>query len=482
MMKLSKSDYVLGCSCPKALWLKKHRKDLYKNDSGNFIENGYDIQNLACQLYPEGIMINAEPWEVSKGAKETQKLSREKSILFEAVAELPCGAFCRADILQKSGQGWNLIEIKSTNSIHPEHIDDLAFQHFVFSKAGYQIKKHFILHLNKDYIRGRNLDISSLFKTEDVTLQVLHKQTETAAQFAQLYDLQNQKQEPCVFVDKNCLNCEFYAYCGKNIPEYSILNIFRADKIKKIYEQNGSYEVEKLDLKKYDGTNAIDIQAWQNKEIIIDKQGIRDFLQKLVYPLYYLDYETIMPAIPLFEGSRPYQQIPFQFSLHIQKKQGGECKHTSFLHKQKTDPRRALAEFLIQSCGKKGSIIVYNANFEKSRNKELAEMFPDLAENIHAVNDRIVDELIPFRSRFLYHYLQQSSASIKKVLPAFTSLSYDELDIHNGNEAMEGYLDFIEGNLTLKEEQNLFQALETYCGQDTYAMVLLMDVLYKYSK
>ena len=205
-------------------------------------------------------------------------------------------------------------------------------------------------------------------------------------------------------------------------------------------------------------------------------------MQKLVYPLYYLDYETVMPAIPLFEGSRPYQQIPFQFSLHIQKKQGGECKHTSFLHKQKTDPRRALAEFLIQSCGKKGSIIVYNANFEKSRNKELAEMFPDLAENIHAVNDRIVDELIPFRSRFLYHYLQQSSASIKKVLPAFTSLSYDELDIHNGNEAMEGYLDFIEGNLTLKEEQNLFQALETYCGQDTYAMVLLMDVLYKYSK
>ena len=482
MMKLSKSDYVLGCSCPKALWLKKHRKDLYKNDSGNFIENGYDIQNLACQLYPEGIMINAEPWEVSKGAKETQKLSREKTVLFEAVAELPWGAFCRIDIMQKSGQGWNLIEIKSTNSIQPEHIDDLAFQYYVFSEAGYKIKKCFILHLNKEYIRGKELDISALFKTEDVTTQVLHKQAEISEQASLLCDVQEQKQEPYAFVDKKCLECDFFAYCGRHLPEYSILNMFRADKVKKVYEQNHSYEIEKLDYKKYAGVNAIDIKAWQNKEIIINKQGIREFLQELVYPLYYLDYETLMSPVPLFEDSYPYQQIPFQFSLHIQKEQGGKCSHISFLHKQKTDPRRALAEFLVRSCGKKGSIIVYNANFEKSRNKELAKMFPDLAADIHAINARIVDELIPFRSRALYHYSQQSSASIKKVLPAFTSLSYTELDIHNGSEAMEGYLDFIEGNLTLKEEQNLFQALETYCGQDTYAMVLLMDVLYKYSK
>ena len=482
MMKLSKSDYVLGCSCPKALWLRKNRKDLCEDTSESFSEKGYVVQNLAHRLYPEGVMIDAKPWEVSKGAKLTQKLSQEKEVLFEAVAELSWGAFCRTDILQKNGKGWNLVEIKSTNSVHPEHIDDLAFQYYVFSEAGYKIKKCFILHLNKEYVRGKELDISSLFKAEDITMQVLHKYEETVEQAVRLYDVQNQKQEPSIFVDKNCLDCEFFAYCGKHIPEYSILNIFRADKIKKVYEQNHSYDVENLNAENYEGSIATDIKSWQNKEINVDKDAIKKFLQELVYPLYYLDYETIMSAIPLFENSSPYQQIPFQFSLHVQEEQGGECRHIGFLHQEKTDPRRALAEFLVQSCGKEGSVIVYNANFEKSRNKELAEMFPDLAEDILAINDRVVDQLIPFRNRALYHYSQQSSASIKKVLPAFTSLSYDELKIHNGSEAMDRYLDFMEGNLSPKEEQDMFQALEVYCGQDTYAMVLLMDVLYNAAK
>ena len=190
----------------------------------------------------------------------------------------------------------------------------------------------------------------------------------------------------------------------------------------------------------------------------------------------------ILQQYLLSQNSSCYQQIPFQFSLHIEDKPNGKLKHIGFLHKDKSDPRRALAESLVKNCGKKGSIIVYNENFEKSRNKELADLFPDLCQDILAINDRIVDQLIPFRNRALYHYKQHSSASIKKVLPSFTDLKYDNMEICNGGEAMERYLAFQQGKLTFDEEKTLFDALEAYCGQDTYAMVLLMNVLYQKAK
>ena len=170
-----------------------------------------------------------------------------------------------------------------------------------------------------------------------------------------------------------------------------------------------------------------------------------------------------MPAVPMFENSSCYQQIPFQFSLHIEDKPNGKLKHIGFLHKDKSDPRRALAESLVKNCGKKGSIIVYNENFEKSRNKELADLFPDLRKEILAINERIVDQLIPFRNRALYHYKQHSSASIKKVLPSFTKLKYDNMEVCNGGEAMDRYLAFQQGKLTTAEENIVSKILMQWC-------------------
>lgn len=478
MPKLSKADYALGCFCSKALWLKKNNRELYRFSD----ENDCSVQNLAHQLYPAGIRITAEYWDVLNGVMQTKKLAADNSVLFNAVAELPQGMFCHADILQKDGRSWNLIEIKAANSVKPEHVNDITFQYNVFSKAGYPIKNCFVLHLNKDYVRGAELDVYQLFVLENVTDMVLQKSAEVAEVSAHLLNIELQPEAPQVFVDKKCLECEFYSCCGKGIPEYSILNIFRANQIKATYDKNASYDIMDLAAEEYSGKTAIDIRAWQNQEIYVDKVQIQNFLDELIYPLYYLDDETFMSPVPLFSASGPYQQIPFQFSLHIQDKPGGECRHISFLHKERSDPRRAMAECMVQSCGKTGSVVVYNEVFEKTRNKELAAMFPDLADDIYAINDRVVDQLLPFRNRGLYHYSQHSSASIKKVLPAFASLSYDDLEIHNGSEAMEGYLDFIQGNLLPQEEQKLFASLETYCEQDTYAMVLLMDVLYQYAR
>ena len=483
-MYFSKSDFILGCSCEKALWLKKHRKDLLEelSDNSAFADTGYEVQELAHQLFPDAVEITAQPWEIDLAAEQTRSLSKTNRILFEAAAKLDNGSFCRIDVLRKFNNKWDLVEIKSSNNVHPEQVDDLAYQYHVFSNAGYPINRCYILHLNKDYVRGKKLKIDQLFKLDDFTDEVKEKQVEIAENVLQLLTYQKQTKEPEVKISKSCKDCDFYDYCCTDVPKYSIWDIFNAPKADKICKELNSFDINALNASDYNGTAKIDIDTWQNQTIHFDKTLIQEFLDKLVYPLYYLDYETLMPAVPMFEKSSSYQQIPFQYSLHIQKEIGGDIKHIGFLHKEKSDPRRALAECLVKNCGKKGSVIVYNESFEKTRNKELAELFPDLKNDILAINERIVDQLIPFRTRALYHYKQHSSASIKKVLPAFSNLSYDNMDIHNGSEAMEQYLAFQRGKLTLKEEKTLFKGLEEYCEQDTYAMVLLMDVLYKYAK
>ena len=483
-MYLSKSDYILGCFCEKALWLKKHRKDLLEEtqDSSALADTGYEVQDLAHQLFPEAVEITAQPWEVDIGAKETLDLSKKHNILFEAVAKLDNGCFCRIDVLRKAGNKWDLVEIKSSNNVHPEQVDDLAYQYYVFTQAGYKINRCYILHLNKDYVRGKKLKIDQLFKLDDFTVEVKEKQVEIAENALQLLNYQKQTKEPKAHIAKACKDCDFYGYCCADVPDYSIWDIFDVRKADKICAELKSFDINALDANDYDGKTQIDIEAWQKRKIYCDKALLREFLNSLVYPLYYLDYETLMPAVPMFEKSSSYQQIPFQFSLHIQKEIGGDVKHIGFLYKEKSDPRRALAESLVKNCGKKGSVIVYNESFEKSRNKELADLFPDLRKDILAINERVVDQLIPFRNRALYSYKQHSSASIKKVLPSFTKLSYDDMEVHNGGEAMERYLAFQQGKLSPKEEKTLFKGLDEYCGQDTYAMVLLMDVLYKKAK
>lgn len=481
-MFLSKSDFILGDWCQKALWLKKHKKELLGDSADTWTSNGYDVQDLAHKLYPDGVEIEAEPWEIDKGDMLTQQFSKKHKVLFEAVAKLDNGAFCRIDILEKASRGWNLIEIKSTKDITEQQILDLAYQYYVFKNAGYNINNCYILHLNRGYVRKKQLNIKQLFVCDDVTADVksLYTDVEEYAEFLLKY--QNRRSEPKVKISKSCQECDFCSYCCQDVPEYSIWDIFNKATADKICKKLHSYDINDLNAEDYEGKTKIDIVAWQKHRTYCDKQQIQSFLNELVYPLYYLDYETIMPTIPMFENSYCYQQIPFQFSLHIEDKPNGKPKHIGFLHKEKTDPRRALAESLVKNCGKKGSIIVYNENFEKARNEELADLFPDLRKDILAINERIVDQLIPFKNRALYHYKQHSSASIKKVLPAFTKLKYDNMEVCNGGEAMERYLAFQQGELNDKQEKILFKGLEDYCFQDTYAMVLLMKVLYEKAK
>ena len=435
---------------------------------------------MARNCYPDGLMVEAESWNIEKGFELTKELSKKYNILYEAFAKSPNNCFCQIDILKKSSEAWDIIEIKSASSIKDYYIDDLAFQKYVFENAGYQIKHCKVLHLNKDYIRQGTLDIKQLFVEEDVTEEVLQKKTEVELNIKTFHTYQTISDEPQVPLHSSCSACPFYSYCGRDIPEYSIFNLLTTAKADEFYSKNHSYAIKDLPLS-YCTTDKqlIDLDCFVNNKIHVEKDNIKEWLAGLEYPLYYLDYETVMPAIPLFDNTSPYSQIPFQFSLHIQKTPQGNLEHIEFLHQEQSDPRRNLAEALVKSCKKDGSIVVYNQQFEKTRNKELAELFPDLANDILAINERVIDLLTPFRNRYLYSPKQKSSASIKYVLPAFSDLSYKGMNIANGSDAMNKYLAFLEGKQTEEESQQMFTDLFKYCGQDTYAMVLLMDELYK---
>jgi hypothetical protein len=213
----------------------------------------------------------------------------------------------------------------------------------------------------------------------------------------------------------------------------------------------------------------------------MDKEEIGGFLNTLIYPLYFLDYETVFPAIPRFDNTRPYQQIPFQYSLHIQEKKDGKLRHVEFLHTDVIDPRPDFIKSLIDNCGDKGSVIVYNQSFESGIYNQLALDFPEYSDRIDNITQRMVDLLVPFRSRWLYHPDMKGSASLKSVLPAFVpELNYDNLAIGDGGTASQSYLCCITGNSSEKERIQIFQDLKDYCYQDTLAEVKLLKVLYEY--
>jgi hypothetical protein len=224
----------------------------------------------------------------------------------------------------------------------------------------------------------------------------------------------------------------------------------------------------------------IQIQSLRSKKEYIDKEGIRSFLETLEYPLYYLDFETIGTAIPLFDDVRPYQQIPFQFSLHFQESPKSKLEHKSYLADGKEDPRPELLKLLKMYLGNEGSIITYNASFEKGRLNESTKVFTSYNEWNQKIQDRIIDLLDPFKAFYYYKYKQEGSASLKSVLPALIGKGYEGMEIADGGTASNEYLRVTFGeDVTEKEKNKVRNNLEEYCGLDTYAMVEIIEKLRK---
>lgn len=482
MIKISKSDYVLGIKCLNALWFKKYRKDLETEKNQAVLDNGTAVGELACDRFPGGVRITAKPWEDAAITQTKSAISGKAPFIYEATLSTDTGEYCAVDILRNNNDGtWDIIEVKSTTEPHDYHYIDASFQRYVFTKCGINVRNCFIMTLNKEYVRHGNLDLEQLFALHDVTADL--QDIETVQHEIERIRAVLGGTELGIAISKVKCNkfyeCPYKHHCWKDVPQYSVFDAFKGAMADKVYSEYGADLSNVPAGVRANQSHPGDIEAFLDNVDVINKDILRDFTKKLHWPLYFLDYESIMSAVPMFDNSRPYQQICFQFSLHVQREPGAELEHYEYLHDDpNTDPRPGLIKKLIETIGDTGSVIVYNQIFEQGRNTEMARDFPEYADQLNAINARMVDLLIPFRLRGLYRPCQNGSASIKQTLPAFVpEMSYENLGIHNGDEASKNFMDFMTGKQTPDQTKQMMSDLHEYCGQDTMAMVHLLNVI-----
>ena len=492
-MTLSKSLYVRGLQCEKSLWLKKKKPEVLQapDDGAQAVfDTGTSVGELACELFGGGERIEYTGNFNTQMTKTKELIERGTKVIYEATFCFD-GILVMVDILRICEDGLIINEVKSSTSVKEVYIDDASIQYYVISSLGYKVSAVNIIHIDNSYVRGEKLDLEKLFHTEDVTEQIIQKQAEIPQILNKFEEILSRNVEPEVDIGPHCsdpYHCDAWEYCWceqRGIPEYSIFNIsrLRSDKKFDLYK-NGVVKFEDIkDLDKFNASQQIQIRSELSQEQIIDKDAIKEFLKTLSYPLYHLDFETFQQAVPEFVGLRPYEQIPFQFSIH--KEDGkGNLEHFEFLAEVGADPRYELALNLIKFIPQDACVLAYNMSFEKGVIENLATLFPQLSSHLMNIHSNIKDLEIPFAKKFYYHPKMCGSSSIKKVLPAIVpsfESAYSSLDlIHNGGEAMSEYAKL---KHKTKDEQDLIRkALLAYCKLDTLAMVKVLEKLREVAK
>jgi hypothetical protein len=478
---LSKSQFTRGLQCHKSLWLLKNRPELRAAPDAGLqarFDAGTGVGKLAQQLFPGGVAL-----EYSTGIPHNIRTTRD--LIFTGTRTIYEATFrhsnvlAMVDILHKEPDGWELYEVKSATETKDIFINDTALQYYVVAGTGINITRVFLVHLNSRYTRIGDLDLQELFTIDDVTLPTLSRQADIMQQLAVMRRVL-EGGEPAIDIGPYCTNpyeCDFRPYCWKHIPECSIFDIanLRTNRKFELY-YGGTMHLSDIppDFSLSD-TMQIQIEAELTGREFINSRAIREFLAKVIEPAGFLDFETFMEPVPSFDYQRPYQQIPFQYSLHILARE--TLSHHEFLGEPGRDPRRALIEKLLADTRPCNTILVYNQAFEITRLQEMAAIFPEFTADIEVLIARIVDLMTPFRNRDYYVKEMCGSHSIKYVLPALVpELSYDNLVVADGEMAMLAY-----GRLAktddADEREKIRGALLAYCRLDTLGMVRIWEKL-----
>jgi hypothetical protein len=485
---LSKSSYLKGLQCPKYLWIYFNKKELIPEPSEAtqyLFSQGNMVEKYAESLFPDAIRIPKDPF--GENLDKTKEFIKKKKTLFQA-AFLVDDLYSRADILRPVKGKWDIIEIKSGTKVEDVHVDDLAFQKYVYEKAGLKIRKCFLMHVNNEYVRKGKINPKKLFIIDEV--DVSEASINISERISDMLKIISGKACPTVKISPECddpYECPMKSSCFSFLPPDNVLELHGIRKLK-AFSLIDSGVLSLSDVPediKISPNNYIQQECVRTGKPHVDKAKIKEFLDKLKYPLYYFDFESFGTAIPLFDGVKPYQQIPFQFSLHVQAKKGSKVKHVSFLASGVKDPRKALLDSMKKHLGSKGDIIAYCAGFEKGVIKKLAEHFPKEKKWAKSVLDRFVDLAIPFKKFYYHNPSQKGSASLKDVLPALTGKKHSELDISEGGTASRMFLYSTHGapdgsKATDSEVKKIRKDLEKYCELDTEGMVLIVRELGKF--
>jgi len=529
--RISKSKYVAGLQCRKYLWyLINKPEDIPPFDEVTQFrfQQGHDVGKLAKSLFPGGIEIEhgidieaeiarareltglAVSPDVSPGTTDPTN----RHTLFEP-AFIYKNAFARADILEPSGTNtWNIIEVKSASSVKDINKHDISFQKYCYEGTGLKIDKCFLMYLNKDFVKDGPMDPHRFFAIDDVTTEAEILQEGVEGNINIMLEAINNAVCPEISIGKSCFNpydCPLKQICWGSLPKNNVFELYKGRDLACYFYQNGIIEISEInETSMLSSIQLIQHRAVREKCEFIDRGRIELFLKKLKYPLYFMDFETFATAIPLFDGLKPYQNIPFQFSCHIMQSPGAKPESLYFLAEDDgADPRvgflknlkkalgygdkygndkfgrSAVMDAAAASTAPAGSIIVYYESFEKNILKELGRLFPEHIWWIEEAIKRIVDLYEPFGKFYYYSSEQKGSASLKKVLPSLTGISYDDMEIKNGQEASIRYLNitFLKGEKKPDKAhiEKIRKDLLDYCGLDTEGMIFILKELYKRS-
>jgi hypothetical protein len=482
---LSKTRFIAGRHCPLRLWYLCYDRELAAEVSRAqqaVFDTGHEVGRLATHLYPGGVLIEEDHLQHEKAVQSTLSVIEDKNVpaIYEA-AFVYDGIRVRVDILDRCDDGtWNLIEVKSSTSVKENYLPDVAVQRYVLKGSGLTIQRCGILHLNNQYVYdGNDLKIESLFSFSELTKQVGALEEKLPSMIAELEQMLSGKVPPDILPSRMCNNpygCEFWAHCTREKPEFWVMKLFgiTQQKINELAELDiedirdipGSFPLTKVQERIRDCV--VNNEGYTARELVTELNGVE-------YPVHFLDFETVSPAIPRYAGTRTYQALPFQWSDHIVY-HDEQIEHREYLCLADKDPREEFSRTLLEALGNQGTIFVYT-NYEKRVISELAEFLPEFRDPLVATLKRLKD-LHALVKKHAYHPEFHGSFSLKSILPALVpSMRYEDLPIQDGRHASVEYLRMLDDSTSPEEREKIRQALLGYCGYDTLGMVNIREEL-----
>jgi predicted RecB family nuclease len=485
-MKISKTNFMAGVQCLKRLYLRVHQPEVLADEEGAgevVIQQGRETGLLARRLFPGGVEVKGSSG-LDQAIRTTKELlaNPEVPAIFEGAFEHH-GVIVKTDILQRRQENhWRLVEVKSTADLKDHHVDDVAIQKFVVSGSGVDLASVWLAHVNRDYVlTGTTVDPRQFFLFRNLTQRVKNLQPELVFRLRSQFRTLAMPTPPDVPTGPHCTNpvvCEFFYHCNRPKPDDYIGYLPRLHAsameelgemgVESVHEIPTDFELSEIQRR---ACTAIQTgQPWVS-------EGLKNEFESLKYPLYFMDFETVNPAIPRFPGMHPYDHVPFQWSVHVQREPDATPEHFEFLAMDNSDPRPAFISSLCDVLGEDGSIVVYNEQFESQRLWELAGWLPEYTQRIRDIQRRLWD-LLPVVRNHVYHPAFGGSFSLKAVLPALVpEMTYEGMEVPNGQAAGLAWESIIKGNSSESERQAKRKALLDYCGQDTLALVRLLEAL-----
>jgi hypothetical protein len=488
---LSKSEYTTYLKHPAWLWIKKHAKTILPPidpATQAIFDTGHEFEQYAEALFPGGVTLGFSDYDeyLSLPERTTQALDEGVLTIFQGRFEHEQLTFI-CDVIQVVGnKEVDLIEIKSSTSAKPEHIVDLAFQMVVLEKCGYNVRNISVVHVNNQYVRDGEINTKEITARTDVTEDVKAARDFTLTKIDEALQTMALSECPDVsplYADSKSFGEWLAIYKHLKSPKPG--NIFDlcqmdANTLKNLQINNITYIKDIPQDFVLKPKQRLQVEALRQGQPTIHVDKIKTYLESFTFPFYFYDYETLGSLVPYFDGLKPYQQLPFQYSVHILDSPDAELRHEEFLHRDSSNPAESLTKSLMSHIGNKGTVIAWNMSFEKSCNTLLGSLLPEYAEFYSNLNNRTVDLMVPFSQNWYIDADFCGSASIKKVLPVLVpTLSHKNLDISDGGSAQRLWMEAVLDGKRPDEKEKILSNLLDYCKLDTLAMVEIWKVLNK---